>query len=245
MHDGNSADSDHHDQAHAGNRAWIELVRSHAEGSHDISFGDQARDQQRHDEGAHEQNNDQVLVVCRRHFGGRGRCESQPVVLDLQSMGEVDEEPLRADGGGEGQRRAQHRAKPVEARVGPRQPIRQAGQPLRRHLAHMLPLALQRVARVQDEKRGRGLGGDLLRAAEDLEEERVGEVADHQPVGRAASCSQRLGLRVSAISQLPGRRDDTDAGNRRHARLPVERQARRGDRHIGQPGYIPDSDWPT
>src|SRR4029077_4458868 len=66
------------------------------------------------------------------------------------------------------------------------------------------------------------------------------EVADDQPVGRGAAASQRLGLRVGAVAELGGGGQYPAAGVVRHAGLPVQREAHRGHRDAGQPGYVPD-----
>ena len=121
----------------------------------------------------------------------------------------------------------------------------QACHPLRRQFLHVPALAIQRVARVQDQQRRSRIGRDLLSPAEHFEEERVGEVADHEAVGGGAPPPQRLGLRVGAVAEPFGRGQDAVPGRLGHARLAVDGQAGRGEGDADSLGDIPDADRPA
>src|SRR6185437_11625461 len=96
----------------------------------------------------------------------------------------------------------------------------------------------------QHDQRGARLPGHLLGPAQHLQEERVGEVADHEPVGGGAAPAQRLGLRVGPVTEFLRGRDDALPGVVGHARLAVEREAGRGDRHPSRPGDVTDAHRP-
>jgi hypothetical protein len=67
-------------------------------------------------------------AVGRRYLGHCGRPGGHRRRRPLQRPGEADEKPLCADRAGDGQRRTQDGAQPVEARVGPHQPSAQPAQ---------------------------------------------------------------------------------------------------------------------
>src|SRR6266568_1357012 len=105
-------------------------------------------------------------------------------------------------------------------------------------LPHVHGLALQRVARVEDEHGGPGRVGDLLGPAEHVEEERVGEVPDHEAVRGGAPPAQRLGLRVGPVAELLRGGQDALSGVLGHSGLAVQREAGRGHRDASQPGHL-------